>query len=248
MSAMGSTVEAGQSAARRGRQLRRRHLRRWFPAVLGSAVVAGLGGVGAGLALPAPPQVTAAAAGVCAVALLRVSRRWWPTDSSGRWAAGAAGEQATAQLLGQLSHRWVALHDRRRRGAGNLDHLLVGPPGVAVIDSKRFRGPVVVRGPVRGLWRPRFEVAGRDCDALVEGVLRQRDEVAAAVEDAGWRVPVRPVIVVHTTGRFRGRTVRGVCVLPASRLLVVVRRGRTRFRGWQLRRCVAHLDRRFPPA
>jgi len=245
---MGSTVGAGQSAVRKGRQLRRRHLRRRFSAVVVSAFVAGAGGVGVGLALPVSPPAASLVAGVCAAAAMWVLRRWWPSDASGRWVAGAVGEQATAQLLGQLSHRWVVLHDRRRRGGGNLDHLLVGPPGVAVIDSKRFRGPVVVRGPVRGLWRPRFEVAGQDRDVLVDGVLRQRDEVAAAVEDAGWRVPVRPIIVVHTADRFRGGTVRGVRVLPAAQLLEGVRRGRSRLRRWQFRRCVAQLDRRFPPA
>ncbi|MGH8932025.1 MAG: nuclease-related domain-containing protein [Egibacteraceae bacterium] len=36
---------------------------------------------------------------------------------------------------------WVVLHDLAIRGSrANIDHLLIGPPGVVVIDSKRWKG------------------------------------------------------------------------------------------------------------
>jgi Nuclease-related domain len=58
------------------------------------------------------------------------------------WRRGAAGERRTARLLAPLErHGWAVLHDLAIPGsAANIDHLVIGPGGVVVIDSKRYRG------------------------------------------------------------------------------------------------------------
>ena len=80
----------------------------------------------------------------------------------------------------------VVLHDR----------IAIGPAGVTVIDAKRYSGTIAVerRG---GLFRDRTEhlvVGGRDCTALVDGVIAQADAVrhlrqAAALDPRDERLP-----------------------------------------------------------
>ena len=60
-----------------------------------------------------------------------------------RFAWGAFGEQWTAEELAKLGPEWHAFHDIPD-GRGNWDHIVVGPPGVFVIDSKVLSEPAVV--------------------------------------------------------------------------------------------------------
>jgi Nuclease-related domain len=56
---------------------------------------------------------------------------------------GAAGERRTERVLGPLARvSWTITHDLELPGAGNIDHLAVGPSGVFVLDSKAWSGVV----------------------------------------------------------------------------------------------------------
>ena len=59
-----------------------------------------------------------------------------------RVAAGSGGGARTARLLAPLErHGWAVLHDLVVPGSrANLDHLVIGPGGVFVIDTKQYRG------------------------------------------------------------------------------------------------------------
>ena len=64
---------------------------------------------------------------------------------------GAEGEQATADALKSLpADSWTVFHDVRWPGRryANIDHVVVGPPGVFVIDSKNWSGSITVRDDV----------------------------------------------------------------------------------------------------
>ena len=64
---------------------------------------------------------------------------------------GAAGEERTAHALAMLpASGWFVLHDVRWPGKrfANIDHVVVGPGGVFVIDSKAWSGRVEVRDGV----------------------------------------------------------------------------------------------------
>ncbi len=134
-----------------------------------------------------------------------------------RWLRGAAGEQATAAVLAGLANRrWVVLHDRAVPGTrANIDHLVIGPTGVWLIDSKTSRAPV--RAGWRSVW-----LGERRLDS---GPTRWEAEVAS--ERLG--VEVRALIVIHGTGlRHRGGRAGGVRVVRPDRLLPRLRRGRRR--------------------
>ena len=95
------------------------------------------------------------------------------TRSAALWERGADGEEATANALAQLpSGTWTVFHDVKWPGRryANVDHIVVGPPGVFVIDSKNWSGQVAVK----------------------DGVLRQngrsREKDVAAAAEAGLAV------------------------------------------------------------
>jgi hypothetical protein len=113
-----------------------------------------------------------------------------------KWRRGAEGERRTAQLLVPLRNLgWTVRHDRRIPGsAANVDHLVIGPSGVWVVDSKLWRGRVKVLGGGR-LWY------GRRCLDDDLRVLRwATGEVGQALGGRGRTgapVPVHPVLCVH---------------------------------------------------
>jgi hypothetical protein len=155
--------------------------------------------------------------GVLAVACLGVAWLIRPRRDPERWRRGAAGEVATARLLDRLpGGRWVVLHDLRIPGSrANVDHLVIGPTGVWVIDTK------TTRARVRAGWRlVRF--GDRPLDP---GPTMWEAQVVA--DRLGTRV--RPVIAVHGRGlRRRGARCGQVRVLSATRLVRHLRRGRRR--------------------
>ena len=60
------------------------------------------------------------------------------------WSNGAKGERKVADHLEKklAGSPCRILHDRQRRGQANFDHLVVGPAGVTVIDTKEIVGNV----------------------------------------------------------------------------------------------------------
>jgi len=62
------------------------------------------------------------------------------------WQDGAVAEQWTGRALRELeSQGWRIFHDLTA-SRGNMDHVVVGPGGVFLLDSKRWRGSITVEG------------------------------------------------------------------------------------------------------
>lgn len=63
---------------------------------------------------------------------------------------GAAGERLVQQALATLPPEWTVFHDLHwpGRARANVDHLVVGPAGVFVIDSKNWSGSASAHGGV----------------------------------------------------------------------------------------------------
>lgn len=66
------------------------------------------------------------------------------------WERGAEGEVEVARALESLPEGWVVLHDLAWPGRprANLDHVVIGPGGVFVVDAKNWSGRVEVRDQV----------------------------------------------------------------------------------------------------
>jgi hypothetical protein len=117
-------------------------------------------------------------------------RRWRPAGAAvsaqpGRlaWRRGAAGERRTARLLAPLERQgWVVLHDLAVPGSrAILDHLVIGPGGVFVIDSKQYRGRLHL-DPTRRLWHGRYSLA-----PALHAVSFEADQAAQVMTDQAWR-------------------------------------------------------------
>jgi hypothetical protein len=122
-----------------------------------------------------------------------------------RHAAGDDGEAVVRGLLAPLQREgWRLLHKRRWPGTrrGDIDHLVVGPGGVFVLDSKNWRGDVRLVGG--RLWQGDDDVSDRlqgltDQLTAVEGALL--DHGLAPLEIVGALVFVGQPIPVTSTGR-----------------------------------------------
>jgi len=92
-------------------------------------------------------------------------------QSAERWERGAAGEEATAAALAVLpAEEWAVLHDVKWPGRryANVDHVVIGPPGVFVIDSKNWSGRIAVRdGVLRQNGRSRETAVADAADAAL---------------------------------------------------------------------------------
>lgn len=115
---------------------------------------------------------------------------------------GNEGEMLVGERLDVLtSAGWRVLHDRRKsvRSPANLDHVVVGPSGVFVIDSKNWSGGLLrldEQGMKLGSWRKDDALHAAKVDAeLVQGVARRAVPdihavgVLAFVQDVGLAEP-----------------------------------------------------------
>jgi hypothetical protein len=144
--------------------------------------------------------------------------RFRPSQEAIAWRRGAAGERRTARLLGQLErHGWVVLHDLAVPGTrANIDHLVMGPGGVFVIDSKQYRGRLQL-DPSGRLWHGRFPLG-----PTLRAVSVEADQAALVLLDPG--VAVVPIVAVHGAQVPWGKlVVAGVPVVTAKRLPSLLR-------------------------
>jgi hypothetical protein len=108
--------------------------------------------------------------------------------SAFRWWLGAEGERETASEIERLSGDWHCEHDLEHEW-GNYDHVLIGPPGVFLLDTKLLHGTAVATNDALRCGRLSF--AG---SALRGGARRVKD---ALEQQLGFRAPwVQPVIVI----------------------------------------------------
>ena len=113
-----------------------------------------------------------------------------PPPSTTAWATGAVGEVVLGRRLDAIERPDVrVLHDRRIPGSrANIDHIVVCPSGVYVIDAKRYenqRPSLRVEG---GFFSPRVEtlmIGSRDGSKLVAGVRGQIAHVESVLLAAG---------------------------------------------------------------
>jgi hypothetical protein len=90
-----------------------------------------------------------------------------------------------------------SLHDRHVPGTrGNIDHILIGPAGIFVVDAKRYAGLIEVRD-VGGLFSTdqRLFVGRRDCSELAKNMAWQVEAVERVVLQVGMQ-PNPPIVPV----------------------------------------------------
>jgi Nuclease-related domain len=170
-------------------------------------------GVSAGLLVAQLIPRLASLAALLAAAMLGWALRFRISPETSAWRRGAAGERRTARLLDRLEQRgWVVLHDLAVPGSqANIDHLLIGPGGVVMIDSKQYRGRLQL-DPDGLLWHGRYPLSMTLHTARWEA--DQADEVLGVAD-----LQVAAIVAVHGATVPWGRVVaNGVTVAPVSRV------------------------------
>jgi hypothetical protein len=133
------------------------------------------------------------------------------------WDSAAAGEREVADRLSQLiPHGWYLLHDVHWPGRpkASLDHVLVGPGGVVVVDAKNWTGEVRVSSGV--LWQGRYSRT-----QSVEGALAQCAAVTSVLAPPHRRF-ARPLIYMTAQPGLFGITSSDVAVAGTDRVVDVV--------------------------
>jgi hypothetical protein len=141
----------GGSAQARWRQLRAAEWAAWSRTLPWRvAILLGIGAGGGVLGSLLAPRLGLVLGGLGAVAA-GWGLRFRPSPDAVAWRRGAAGERRTAQLLDPLKqHGWAVLHDLAvPHSQADIDHVVIGPGGVFVIDSKQYRGRPGRPGPAR---------------------------------------------------------------------------------------------------
>jgi hypothetical protein len=151
---------------------------------------------------------------------------------------GLSGERQVGQALArELSSDFVLINGLKLpRGAGDVDHLVVGPTGVFLLETKTMAGQIICAAD--GTWR-RTKVgrAGTRYDAYI-------GDPAAQVQ--------RNIFAVHTClrrripGLFRGRPlwIEGLVVFPHPRTELTAEHSRVP--AVRLDAAVAHICRHSP--
>jgi hypothetical protein len=182
------------------------------------ALIVGIGAAGGVLGRQPAPRWGLVLGGLAAAVAAGWGLRFRPSPDALAWRRGAAGERRTARLLDPLErHGWAVLHDLALPGSrANLDHLVIGPGGVFVIDSKHYRGRLQLDGSGR-LWHGRYPLA-----PTLRAVDFEADRAAQVLIDPG--VVVVPIVAVHGAQVPWGKVVtQGVPVVAAKRLPSMLR-------------------------
>lgn len=183
---------------------------------------------------------TAAGIGISYEAARR--RRTEGLEADRAWRVGADGEAAVGELLTQLTTptRWqrlrrqtppwrvlhgIPLADTRGRPRGDVDHLVIGPPGVLSLNTKHHRGARVVldgdeltvnRRPTEHIPKARRELE------RVSAALRPA-LAAAELGELATRLPIRPMIVLVGARLTRSSFPSGVTVVMSADLVTTLR-------------------------
>jgi hypothetical protein len=119
-------------------------------------------------------------------------------DDAAKWRRGAVGEQRTARLLRPLERRgYIVLHDRalgRSSDTANIDHLVIGPTGVIVVDSKHWHKHTMVKTGRRGhVWVGRTRGS-----KVVAGLAVERRRVSQVLTaESGTEIQAYGVLAIH---------------------------------------------------
>jgi Nuclease-related domain len=148
--------------------------------------------------------------GLAVAALVGWRLRFRPSEQARTWQRGAQGERHTARLLRRLPrHGFVVFHDLAVPGSqANVDHLVIGPTGVFVIDSKQWIGSVH-QGADGLAWHNHYRL-----DRTLETVRWEAETVGRLL---GTRAAA--LLCVHGAHvQGGGLHAQGVAIVPAHRL------------------------------
>jgi hypothetical protein len=184
-------------------------------------------------------QAQAAAAARAAEVLERKAA--YARSRAESFAKGAEGEQRLAATLASLtvdgSH---VLHDRALPSGGNIDHLVVGPSGILVLDAKHWSTPVTIDAGLRvGRW---------DKTGAIDQITSAVAEVRATLASSRLAVPTAGLLVLthDVNADRRPELVDGVVVLGISHVVSALAARPRELSTQHVDSALAHMLTAFP--
>jgi hypothetical protein len=135
----------GRSALAQYRRRRALELAAWTRSLAWRAPLVAAAGLASDVLTAQARLPRAGLVGLAVAALVGWRLRFRPSEQAHTWQRGVQGERHTARLLDRLTRDgYVVFHDLAVPGntRANVDHLVIGPTGVFVIDSKQWTGSV----------------------------------------------------------------------------------------------------------
>jgi hypothetical protein len=206
----GSHGRPGRSALAEYRRRRALELAAWTRSLAWRAPLVGAAGITGDVLAAQAGLPRAGLAGLAAAVLVGWRLRFRPSEQARAWQRGAAGERQTARLLNRLGRDgYQVLHDLAMPDSpANVDHLVVGPSGVFVIDSKRWTGQVH-QGSDGLIWHNHYRL-----DRTLATIRWQALTLGHLLG-----VPVAPLICVHGAHiQGGGLRAQGVAIVPPALL------------------------------
>lgn len=115
-------------------------------------------------------------------------------DDVTSWCVGYVGEEQVGAVLATLPAGWRVLHAVPVGATADVDHVLIGPPGVVVVNTKHRPGQRLTAG------RHTIFAAGQKTSYLRD---IRRDAAYATAALGGLPVPVHPAICIVGATRLR---------------------------------------------
>jgi hypothetical protein len=206
----GSHGSPGRSAMAAYRRRRAEELAAWTRTLAWRAPLIAAAGLAGDVLITQAGLPQARLVGLVVAVLVGWRLRFRPSEQARTWRRGAHGERRTARLLVRLTRDgFVVFHDLAVPGSpANVDHLVIGPSGVFVIDSKQWTGSVH-QGADGLAWHNHYRL-----DRTLETVRWEAEVVGRLL---GTRAAA--LVCVHGAHvHGGGLDVQGVAIVPAHLL------------------------------
>jgi hypothetical protein len=142
------------------------------------------------------------------------------------WAAGALGEELVAIELARLPNDFIVLNNMPLAGRGDVDHVVVGPGGVVVVETKYLAGQVVCLRP--GKWLQTKRGSTRAINDPAVQVANAAARIRGILSGSGFQtLHVRPIVVFAHPRADLATEASSVPALPVTELLAFLLRSRT---------------------
>ena len=153
-----------------------------------------------------------------------------------RYFTGARGEERVANILSSLSGDYHVFNDfmvARRQ----VDHVIVGPAGVFVVETKFWRGRVTVEdGEI-------LVDGSRPSRPPLEQVLKEAELVKAALAELGWSGSVTPLLVYASdTFALRSAELGGAVIMNSCEIAESFSANRIVMASGEIGRLVALME------
>ncbi len=207
----GSLGSPGRSALAAYRRRRAEELAAWTRTLAWRAPLVAAAGVAGDMLATQAGLPQAGLVGLAVAALVGWRLRFRPSEQARTWQRGAHGERHTARLLDRLTRdSFVVFHDLAvpENTSANVDHLVIGPSGVFVIDSKQWTGSVH-QGADGLVWHNHYRL-----DRTLETVCWEAETVGRLLGTRA--VALLCVHGAHVQGG--GLDAQGVAIVPAHLL------------------------------